>query len=193
MWDLVFPERDHELKLIQKFLWTPRLILIETSIDFGATIEEGLHFRHKPYIYLYSPEERELTSSGSQTPKQGLVGGEGQKPIFTQNTSIVSSMRGIHLKGHTPKGDGLNLIRGDPKGRSKTFQYVQNSDVLSCAKFAAPLFQHSIVLPDSQCHKILIYYDRRTYAQHTKNTCILRFPGLGNLSRAQKMEISQFW
>ncbi len=53
--------------------------------NLGATIEEGLHFRHKPYIYLYSPEE----------------------------------------------GEGLNLIRGDHKGRSKTFQYMQNSDVQS--------------------------------------------------------------
>jgi hypothetical protein len=29
--------------------------------SFGSTIEEGLRFRHKPYIYLYSPEEEKLT------------------------------------------------------------------------------------------------------------------------------------
>jgi hypothetical protein len=70
------------------------------------------------------PRGRGVDLGGFQTPKGGLGGGEGQKPIFTQNTSIVSSMRGIHLEGHTPKGEVLNLIRGDHKGRSKTFQYM---------------------------------------------------------------------
>jgi hypothetical protein len=53
----------------------------------GATIEEGLRFRHKPYMYLYSSEEGELTQGGVdlggfQTPKGGLREGRGEKPIF---------------------------------------------------------------------------------------------------------------
>ncbi len=38
-------------------------------------------------------------------------------------------MRGIHLEGHIPKGEGQNLNRGDHKGHSKNFQCMQNSDV----------------------------------------------------------------
>jgi hypothetical protein len=30
---------------------------------------------------------------------------------------------GVHLEGHTPKGEGQNLIRCDHKERSKIFQY----------------------------------------------------------------------
>jgi hypothetical protein len=62
-------------------------------------------------------------------PKRGEGEGRGKKPIFIQNNSRVSRVRGVHLEGHTPKGEGQNLIRGDHKGRSKIFQYLQNSDV----------------------------------------------------------------
>ncbi len=92
----------------------------------GATIEENLSFKHKPYLCF--PEEGELTW-GVPDPKRGLGEGRGKKPIFIQNTSRVSSVRGVHLEGHTPKGGVQNLIRGDHKGRSKIFQYMQNSDV----------------------------------------------------------------
>jgi hypothetical protein len=38
-------------------------------------------------------------------------------------------MRGVNLEGHTSKGEGQNMIRGDHKRCSKIFQYMQNSDV----------------------------------------------------------------
>jgi hypothetical protein len=97
---------------------------------FGATIEEGLLFRHKIYMYLCSSEEGDLTQGGSRPRKQGWGrAGEGQKPIFIGYTSRASNVRGVTLEGHTSKWEGQNMIRGDHKRCSKIFQYMQYSDV----------------------------------------------------------------
>ncbi len=74
-------------------------------------------------------------------PKRGLGEGRCKKPIFTQNTSRVSSVRGVHLEGQ-------NLIRGDHKGRSKIFttQYMQSSYVQSLIKLRELVFEKLIPL-----------------------------------------------
>ncbi len=58
--DPAFERLEDDAEVSQKSLAIPNNKLYQYWKE-EATIEEGLRFRHKPYIYLYSPEEGELT------------------------------------------------------------------------------------------------------------------------------------